>query len=1537
MNDTTIEQNNHFYDVAVIGMAGRFPGAHDLDTFWRNLSGGVESISFFTDQELVASGIPPTALQDPHYIKAKGIIDDVDLFDAVFFGYSPREAEVIEPQQRLFLECAWEALENAGCDPKRFPGAISVYAGSNMNHYLLINLLSHLTQSHDLDRAQVLHGNSADFLATRVAYKLNLRGAAVTVQTACSTSLVAVHMAYQSLLSHECDMALAGGISIGLPHKSGYIYQEGGIASPDGHCQAFDAKSKGTLRGDGLGIVVLKRLDDALRDGNTIHAVIKGSAINNDGAEKIGFTAPSINGQANAIADALAMANIDPATITYVETHGTGTQLGDPIEIAALNQAFARQQTEVGTCAIGSVKTNIGHLDAAAGAAGFIKTVLALKHRMLPPSLHFQEPNPQIDFAHSPFFVNTKLTPWLTDQLPLRAGVSSFGIGGTNAHIILEEAPILKADTASRSWQILLLSGKTPAALEQISSNLIDHLKLHSEQTLADIAYTLQTGRQVMKCRRMVLCQDRTNAILALDSGDTQYAFTATPTIGTPEVVFLFPGQGVQYVNMARGLYEEEATFRYWIDLSCDLLIPYLGEDLRKVLYPLNQQDSDDATEALKQTRLTQPALFVIEYALAQLWLSWGIKPYALLGHSVGEYVAACLAKVITLEDALLLVTARGRLIQQLPHGAMLAVHLSPDRLRPLIEEMSLDLAAINAPDQCVVSGPIDAIEAFAFNLELQKIDHHRLHTSHAFHSAMMEPMLAEFAQRLQEISFAPPQLRYLSNVTGTWITEHEATDPDYWVRHLRQTVRFSDCLLAISNLQDSVFLEVGPGHSLSTLVKQHSMGQRQINAISSVRSAREQLPDLAHLLRALGQLWQAGIDIQWTAFYRDEQRQLVPLPTYPFERQRFWVDPLPLQAIDTRDYAKGKKVDQADWFYLPSWKKTALPNVEPIISQECWLLFCDDYGIGTMLAKKLTGDNEAVILVEVGERFEQVTQTHYRICPDSKDDYDTLFSSMQSNGQSPQQIVHLWGIGPKQLAEHQREMQRTFYSLLWLTQALNTSYNSVPVRITFITNNTQSITDEASLVPERATASGLCKVIPQEYIHLSCRSIDIELPTEQNRQRLLHALHQEVCSNSSDVAVAYRSQIRWTQSFEPIRLTLNTEITSLLKAGGVYLITGGLGRMGLSLATYLFAHYRARLVLIYHSPLPPREDWLNWLATHHEQEKISQQLRTILILEEQGAELLLLQADSSKLVEMQAALSQAEQRFGRINGIIHAAGVAGTQAFRLIERTDIDVCELIFLPKVQGLRVLAELFQGYPLDFCMLQSSLAAILGGLGFAAYAAANAYMDAFAQQRNATDSFPWISVNWDGWQFGGETEQQNGFGAATRELALTSDEGSDALARILAANISAQVLVSTGDLQARLAQWVYQKSEVSIIDREQTQERATMLHPRPNLAYIPIAPRNDIEQTIAMIWQELFGIDQIGVFDNFYDLGGHSLLAIKLAARIRSTFHLEMSMSKVLETSTIAHLAEIVEELLIEKLESLPDEEAQQLYQSVFGHE
>jgi amino acid adenylation domain-containing protein len=1529
-------------DIAIIGMAGRFPGANSIERFWENLRDGVESVSFFSDEELIAAGVDPALLAHPNYVKAGVILEDIEQFDASFFGYSPREAEVMDPQHRLFLECAWEALEHAGHDPEKDGGSIGVFAGASASTYSY-NLLSHPEIVEAVGGLQLAIGNDKDHLPTHVSYKLNLRGPSVAVQTACSTSLVAVHMACRSLLDGECRMALAGGVAIHGGEKQGYVYQEGGIHSPDGHCRAFDADARGTISGSGVGIVVLKRLADALADGDFIHAVIKGSAVNNDGAAKVGYTAPSVEGQAEAIREAHAAAGVDAETISYIEAHGTGTTLGDPIEIAALTQVFRRSTDRKGFCAVGSVKTNFGHLDTAAGVTGLIKTALALEHQTIPPSLHFTQPNAALELDSSPFYINKDVSEWTNGGgHPRRAGVSSFGIGGTNAHVVVEEAPGVEPSGASRPWQLLMLSAKTETALEQATANLAAYLKRHPRANLSDVAYTLQVGRKAFSQRRVVVCRDVDDARDGLEMLHAGRVLNSTGEAVDRNVVFMFPGQGSQYVEMGRELYEQERVFREQVDWCCETLKPRLGFDLREVLYPRPER-VDEATELLRQTHVTQPALFVVEYALARLWMAWGVRPAAMIGHSIGEYVAACLAGVFSVEDALSLVALRGKLIQSLPEGAMLSVGLAEDELREMLDEQ-LAIAAVNGSSLCTVSGSHEAIDDLQRRLAASGIDSRRLHTSHAFHSQMMSPILAEFEEEVRRVKLNAPRMRYVSNVSGTWIKAVEATDPAYWTQHLRRTVRFADGVREVLQDEHALMLEVGPGHALSTMVKPlaRETGQPVIN---SLRHSNEQTSDEEVLMQALGRLWLLGARVDWRGFYAHEVRRRLPLPTYPFERRPYWVGwQKPSTSARLLDSLPRKKPDVADWFYLPFWKPSAPAAVgravESAAQPSLWLVLRDEEGFCAQVAEHLARDGNEVFTVKSGEGFARLGERDYTINITRAEDYEALFHDLKTRGRMPSAVLHSWSMAAPEtdiacVEDSERALRVGFQSLIFLARVLGRHNRDAQMKIAVLTDGVQRVTGEERIVPEKAAMLGACRAVPHEYPNLTCRSIDVMLPSANSRQaaRTAAQVAAELSSEARDPAVAYRSNQRWTQAFEPVRLEAVSRAHSLLKPEGVYLITGGTGGIGLALAEHLAQTRRARLSLVGRSALPPKSEWAQWLSAHAADDETSDRIRRIQAMESLGAEVLAASADVSDEAQMREVLRLTREHFGVINGVIHAAGISPGG---MIETKTPEMMASVLAPKVRGTRVLESLFKDEQLDFLVLFSSLDSFLGAFGQADYCAANAFLDAFAYYNVRRNGTPTLTINWDTWGEAGmalkvkrllrERAPVSQTGEAGKESAseeseqlerffadaISLSEGMEAFERLLSHDLMPQALVSTRDLPSVIKQ-TEEINQTRILEKEAHGRPSRPTHARPSIQTAYVAPGSEMETRIARVWQDVLGIEQVGVHDNFFDLGGHSLLATQLVSRLGELSRVEKPLRVIFERPTVAALAEYISQM------------------------
>ncbi|MEM9482213.1 MAG: SDR family oxidoreductase [Cyanobacteria bacterium P01_F01_bin.116] len=1923
--------------IAIIGMACRFPGADSPEQFWKNLHDGIESIYFFSDQEHNHLGKNQTWVNNPNYVKADPCLNDTEWFDASFFSLNARQAELTSPEHRIFLECAWEALEHGGYAAQHYDGTVGVYAGSNISHYLKFTGQDDLMQP-TMSGVEASFGNDLNYMSTLVSYHLNLKGPSMMVQTACSTALVAIHMAGQSLLNGECDMALAGTVNLRGPQRTGYFYQEGGIFSPDGHCRAFDAKAQGTVPGSGAGIVLLKRLSDAIEDGDHIHAVIKGSAINNDGATKVGYSAPSVDGQAVVIADALAIAEVEPKTVTYIEAHGTGTVLGDPIEVAALTDVFRTSTDRKEFCAIGSVKSNVGHLGVAAGMPGLMKVALALENKVIPPSLHFEQPNPKIDFANSPFYVNNKLSEWHANGTPRRAGVSSLGVGGTNAHLVLEEAPSQQPSGSSRACQLIAISAKTRSALDTLTANLADYLSQGSDIKLADVAYTLNIGRKAFNHRRVLICQQLDQAHQQLRSLDPEHVLTQHQTPRKRPIIFMFSGQGAQYINMAHELYETESIFREQIDVCATYLHPLLGLDLRHILYP-DTKDVESAAQKLTQTAIAQPALFVIEYALAKLWEAWGICPAAMIGHSIGEYVAATLAGVFSLESALTIVAKRGQLMQALSPGQMLAISLPEDDVIPFLGE-DLALAVVNGPSACVVSGTTEAISALQEQLTSQGVNCRCLHTSHGFHSPMMDPILDSFKAQVQKFKLQPPAIPYISNVTGNWITAEAAVDPNYWASHLRQTVRFSDGLEVLLQESAHVFLEVGPGRTLSTLLRQHPAKQSEQVILTSLHHPKETQSDVGFILKTLGRFWLAGIEIDWKGFYTQEERHRLPLPTYPFERQRYWLgatnnssspvvsdidlsaaslwqsllkageqeakvggeildestysknivwvdrlclayinstlrqlglftllegahslddlcdhcrilpryrqlvrswlkalvrvgqlqqqgnsfnqlessktednsgnetieellrtakacwidtpqmvdfvqlcgenlarilvgdqEPLELfnrliyqnqnkkatqkspwedyyrnimrsilekltqslpsdkplkileigagtgiatsvllpvlphertdytftdiggsfltqaqqkfadypfvqyQLLDIEQSPKNQgfplhefdiviaanvlhatqnmsetlenvrslvapdgfllmweitqpqlnfevtwgllmkpfknqdsdrtlgnpflssqewqqalkdnaftdvavfpedsafghsivlaqatttaapslpstpatasdkldsspfskknleqKPDVADWFYLPQWKRSLPPFSLPSLHTnhaDCWLIFINE-AVGASIAEQLQQQQQNIITVQISETFGHQQKSlsdgsvrhSYTLNPEQKSDYSQLFESLQEKGIVPNHIVHGWTITSLSQTHSNRDQfdqvqSLGFYSLLFLMQTLGQQNWSQELQLTVLSNNMQSVTEEESVhYPEKTTILGLLKVIPQEYDYIRCRSIDITPNATDSWQskKLIHHLCTEILAPPTELMVAYRGLQRWVHTVEPITLGERPTEELPLKQSGVYLIIGGLGSLGLVLADYLARTAQAKLVLTGRSSFPAREQWPSWLESHDEYDNISCRIRKIQELESLGAEVLVLQADVSSFAQMRSALGQAEQKWGEINGVIHAAALGAAQLFKPIQDITPTDCKLQFQGKVDGVFVLKELLQDKSLDFCLFVSSLASLFGGLGHATYAAANLFMDAFVHHHNQEFPTPWLTVNWDGRKPVSPEGKAIPLVETSSEQTILPEEDTEIFRRTLAWSQLNQIIVSTRELQPRVdywTRWDLLRDEAKLKGNSDKSH-----HTRPELENAYVAPRNATEKILSDIWEEIIGINLVGIHDNFFELGGDSLISIQVMARIREAFQADLPSSILFEAPTVAGIASHIDNIQMAK--------------------
>ena len=1373
-------------DVAIIGMAAHFPGALDPSTYWSNLREGVESVRSIDEEQLIEAGVRRDVMRRPGYVRSAAVLDGVFDFDAEFFGLSPKEAAIMDPQHRHFLMTTWEAIEDAGHPPETFDGAIGVFAGSGMASYFAHNILSNRDLVREVGMFLLRHtGNDKDFLSTRASYLFDLTGPSINVQTACSTSLVATHLGVQHLLSGECDIALAGGVTIEIPHGRGYQYEEGEILSPDGHCRPFDHRSAGTVFGSGCGVVALRRLEDAVADGDRIYAVIKGTAVNNDGAQKVGYLAPSVDGQAACIAEALAVADVGADTVEYVECHGTGTPMGDPIEVAALSHAFRGSTDRTGYCRIGSVKSNIGHLDTAAGVASLIKVALSLQHREFPPSLNFERNNPSLALETSPFVVNSTLTEWTKAlDTPRRAGVNSLGVGGTNAFAVLEEAPPRSwATGASDRWRLLTVTGRNRAALDANTARLATHLREHPDVDLADVAYTLQVGRRHFAERRVVAVCDREEAIALLESKDPRRVFTHTATIGERRLVFMFPGGGTQHPGMGADLYEVEPVFTRWVDEGLRILEQRHSLDLRSMLIP------DDALAGTAHDLAAMghqlPLIFIIEYAMSQLLIDRGIEPAAMIGHSLGENTAACVGGTISFEDALGLVVLRGKLMDRVPGGA-LSVSLPRDDLTGLLDELDLDLAVVNSPDLCVVSGAVDRLAALEERLRSDGVDTARIDVSTPVHGRLLEPVLAEFRAYLESIELRSPRTLWVSNRTGSWITPEQATDPEYWVAHLRGTVEFADCLATLAADPSLVLLEVGPGKSLSSLARSHPDLKTSTAAIPMMRHPDEAIDDNAAMQTALGRLWAVGGSLDVERSFDDGRRQRISLPTYAFQTKRFFIEPSTGRDDDAAEDETPGRDEEARWFWKPVWRSQDVD--EPVSSALSWLVFADSEVIGREVVTRLRDRGDGVVVVRCGDSFQMISDDEYVIAPElGLPTYESLMKELVRVGRLPDRIAHLALVSDDERAFRpgssffHRNQELGFQSLVFLAQAWSSAGLQRPLHLAVATVGVQRVLDtDVPAWPEQSTVLGPTLVIPRELVDVTASAFDLdpadlEPPTRlriawddfraaavaaragsrwvgtgagvhapTRRETALDAIVSELLAPAANQLVAIRGDRRFVQDIR--RIPAPDGGASRLRRGGVVVITGGLGGIGLTVAQALFHEVGARIALMSRSTMPPREIWDELLGRLGAEHPTAVRIAAVRSLEAQGAEVLLVHGDVTDIEQTRSSLGAVRERFGGIDAVVHAAGVVDDAL--MVAKLQADM-EDVLAPKVYGTLVMEELTCDDDLDLFVVFSSTSTVTAPMGQVDYVAANAFLNAFATARRAAGHDHVIAVNWGVW--------------------------------------------------------------------------------------------------------------------------------------------------------------------------------------------
>jgi phthiocerol/phenolphthiocerol synthesis type-I polyketide synthase E len=1471
--------------IAIIGMAGRFPGADDIAAFWSLLREGREGITRFTEAELRDAGVPDSLLRLPNYVRAAPVIADHDGFDAGFFGYSAREAALLDPQHRVFLESCWAALEDAGHDCRRPAGRIGVYAGCNMSTYLLENVELDGDVSTLVRRLEILTANDKDYLATRVSYKLGLTGPSLNVATACSTSLVAVILACQHLAEQQCDIALAGGAALTVPHRVGYLHEDSnGALSSDGHCRAFDTRADGCVFGSGVGVVVLRRLADALAAGDHVHAVIRGSALNNDGAAKVGFMAPGVDGQAEAIAESQGIAGFDPATVGLVETHGTGTALGDAIEIAALKRAFGYGLRR-GACALGAVKTNIGHLVAASGVTGLIKATLAVEHGEIPATLHFTRPNPALGLEDSPFVVPDRLSPWPAGTTQRRAGVSAFGVGGTNAHVCLEQAPPRPGRRpAAVGPELLVLSACTPAALDNLSTALAARIG-QGTAPLSDIAFTLQTGRAQMAQRRCLVAEDAAEATTRLATGGPR-VFTGEAPARERPVVFMFGGAGTARPAAIGEIYQSEPAFRAAFDRCAAILCPEIGADIAALVQPGSDWQPERSGGAVGL-----PLLVSLEVALAALWRSWGVVPAAAIGYSTGEYLAAYQAGVFDLETLLSLTALRGRLLDRIAPGGMILVQLGEAELAPMLPEGAV-VAGANTPRQSLVSGPLPALDALQDTLRRAQVACLRSPVAGAAHSPLVEPVLDRFRAAVAACVLHAPRFPWVSTLTGTWITDDQATSPDFWATHLRGTVRFSAAVAALLEPPGRAFLEIGPGDQLCAMLRgQPGFAQGGV-ALASMTGRR--VSGAAAVLETLGRLWTAGVAVDWSGLARPKKPLRVKLPTYPFERVRHWVEKSARRAVPV-----GLTDAGTGCLYHPRWREARLPDAAPLQPGHTLILGGAPW-LAETLRTRFTAAGQAVTLMreDAAGAVRQEGGT-WHADPENRTHQTRLLAGLAAEGRFPDRIIAAWPTDPCGPEGDHASLAK----LLALLGALAQHEAASPLRLAVLAPGALDLLLDGSADPGRAMLAPVLKVVPRELPLVSAQLID--LPTGPPLGApLADRLVAELGAPVREALVAYRGPARFVEDFAPAPAAPGPVP---YRAGGAYLITGGLGGIGAALAVDLARRFQAKLLLVGRTELPPPDTWESWLRAHAAEESVAQRLLRLRRIREAGGTVETAAADVADRDAIARLLRAFRARHGRLDGVFHFAGAIERDKFALLADTTPETLAGNLRAKVDGTLVLAELLRPDPPDFCLLASSLAAVFGGLGNAAYAAANQFLDAFARRERALTGAVWTSVNWTYWlREGSDAEAVSGAHRRTiegmfRDRVVTTTEGLALIEHVLSRPEEPQWTVSREPPALRLALQIGPGVE----------ERRPGGAARPALSTPYVAPQTGQERAIATVWEEVLGCAPIGLHDSFFELGGDSLTAVRLAQKLRDGLGLQIQLRRMVEDPTIAGIIESIE--------------------------
>ncbi|ELR72272.1 Malonyl CoA-acyl carrier protein transacylase [Fulvivirga imtechensis AK7] len=1472
-------------EIAVIGMACRFPKSPNVKEFWKNLMTGKECITI------------DHVNNEKGRIKAKGILEYNECFDFDFFGYSPNEAEFMDPQIRILHECTWEALEDAGYNPFEYNGLIGNYVGASTNPTSYMNpFLRNGNGNHDL-WSNLLYSDK-DFISTRISHKLNLRGPSFTIDTACSTSLSAVDVATQGLLTGKCDIAIAGGVSITYHDEEGYVYKEGFINSPDGHCRAFDAEANGTVTGNGAGLVVLKRLDDAIKDGDRIDAVILASSMNNDGANKLGYTAPSRKGQIEVIKNAYQMAEIDAESIGYVEAHGTGTQVGDPVEIDALKIAFNTQKRNY--CAIGAVKTNIGHLDTAAGIAGLIKTVLVLKNKQIPPTLHFKTANSKFDLENSPFFINSEPLPWESDGLRRRAAVSSFGMGGTNLHVVLEEAP-LSSKKKAITGDIFLLTARYKSQLDELKNNFATYLKtgpVRSED-FNNIAHTMRVGRCHFKYRLAIQADSLETLADKLDQNVT-YGI-AEKSGG--KVAFMFSGQGSQYVNMTRQLYLSNEYYRTDLENCFSILNRFYDEDVKSIVF----NDNDVDNFLINNTLYTQPILVAVEYCLAQLLIRCGLKPDIVIGHSVGEYAAACIAGIFSLEDTLKIVSKRAQLMNSVEGGAMLSLKMEKGKLLSMLTT-DLSLAAENSDNHLVISGSFSAIEKFKQKLEENQHSYTELKTSHAFHSSMMLPIMEAFEEVFAEVEINEPELCYVSNVTGRAIGFDDISRPSYWSSQIVNTVLFKECINSAVDEGATLFLEIGPGLTLQIFAK---AGHTNINTLGFIRHPNENVNDFDYLLQKLGVLWETGSEIHWNVCLSRQLITKVSLPTYPFEKNKIPVHRINFENISESGIFKTSEQEEEIQYYAPLWEQSILAKTENSDGIKPCVIFSFDIKKDKKLITTLRQGNGLLIIVEMTEFYKE-GQLKVSVDSKRKGDYQKALKKVEGTGAKELKII--FSCSKYTTDQADTALYSELESFILLVQSLASLEGYDKKNLYVITHGQYNVLNERTVNQISSSLVGVLKVVEIEQKEMRCVNIDFDKNFTDHQDQF----KAEVSATPVNGVVAYRNGLRWTPVYRKIEPPHNSQ---KLKQGGTYVITGGVGGMASSIARHLLENYGAHVVIIGRSEFLSSFDWATDQFGDNIASKYHRRIKELVeISKKSSGTITSYSANISDKRAIKEIFGQVISERGGVNGIFHTAGVIDYGG--VVQRRSFNSYREVMEPKVEGTQCLVQVMAEYKLtpDFTLLFSSNGNTLYAYkyGQSAYNAANEYLDTLAADNELRERFNIKTINWNDWYEIGMTidslEVKHGIGLG-KELqdriddGLSPQEGLRVIEKVLNLDIH-RVIISRKDVRKEVdfMNYILENNKDLLLERlleHSSSDNRYYKKPEINTEYQP--PRTIVEETIIEELRKYLKYDDIGIYDNFFELGLSSLDLVQLSYRLGVKLNKSVSVTTLFTYPTVDTLS------------------------------